>query len=47
MNFFILIIKQNFLVTETDLFCRGHILHIAATGTSTCPVKAIVLQHDP
>ena len=27
--------------SKTDLFHRGHVLHLLSTGTSTCPVKAL------
>jgi len=26
--------------SKTDPFCKGHVLHLSPTGTSTCPVKA-------
>jgi len=29
--------------SKTDPFRTGHVLHIAATGALTCPVKAMIL----
>ena len=34
-------VKVNIKASKTDPFRRGHVLHIAATTTSTCPASAL------